>query len=429
MKKMLLMIAMLVPFGMAQAQSTWTEVTAPVHLEYPGSCFFTAPNIAHGVVVDHEGKIWYNGYGAENGLFILNPDGTQASFSPIMTVMADQEIPTTNGRGMTIDADGNVLAVVSNQYLIRLDAATGAVKDWWKGPGSQTQPGIDKDGYVYIATVAGSEPIRILESPAYTEVGTVDDGTDYTWWSRATAVSNDGLKIIAGRLGGGLIIFESEDAITYTMTDSLIRPTGAPFFGGDVSSLQWGPDYVSSMTATGPFTSENGVLWMTDEGAFAGDKDLSTRNIKVFDLNAKTYYTLRHDSLSINPRGIGFAPDGTSIYVSNFKTGCLQKFNIAAGVPVEEAFEMPQAFELDRNYPNPFSASTTIGFKLRDPNVVTLRVYDATGRLVETLMEGAMQASGPHSVAWNAAAAPSGLYFYSLEVGGRRQVQAMVLAR
>ena len=69
-----------------------------------------------------------------------------------------------------------------------------------------------------------------------------------------------------------------------------------------------------------------------------------------------------------------------------------------------------------KNYPNPFNPSTTISYHLPRSNFVTLRIYNITGQLIETLVNGHNNA-GYHTVLWNASEVGSGLYFYKIEAG------------
>ena len=102
-------------------------------------------------------------------------------------------------------------------------------------------------------------------------------------------------------------------------------------------------------------------------------------------------------------------------------------------VSTEEAVA-PLAFELGPNFPNPFSARTTIAFSLDRPTAVTLRVFDVLGRTVATLVDDARYPAGSHTVEWDGVAASgrslgSGTYFYQLEVDGRRAAKPMTLIR
>jgi flagellar hook assembly protein FlgD len=74
-------------------------------------------------------------------------------------------------------------------------------------------------------------------------------------------------------------------------------------------------------------------------------------------------------------------------------------------------------YALHQNYPNPFNPNTKIAFDLVSNNVVTLTIYNATGQEVATVLNGAQYTSGRHSVNFDAANLPSGLYFYTVKIG------------
>ena len=86
------------------------------------------------------------------------------------------------------------------------------------------------------------------------------------------------------------------------------------------------------------------------------------------------------------------------------------------------------SFELKNNYPNPFNPSTTITYQLVKAGSIKLIVYDMTGRVVATLVNGE-QPIGSYSVPWNASNISSGVYFYKLTAGNFSQIKKMVLIK
>jgi aminopeptidase N len=89
---------------------------------------------------------------------------------------------------------------------------------------------------------------------------------------------------------------------------------------------------------------------------------------------------------------------------------------------------IPSDFALSANYPNPFNARTTVEYQLPTNCHVRLDVYNISGQKVETLVDGEMP-MGHHEVNWDASAASSGVYFYSLKAGDFHQIRKMTLIK
>ena len=90
----------------------------------------------------------------------------------------------------------------------------------------------------------------------------------------------------------------------------------------------------------------------------------------------------------------------------------------------------PMSFSILYTYPNPFNPTTTIRFKigLETSYTTSLQIIDVTGRLVETLVKGALLA-GDYEIQWNATQSSSGVYFVELISGEKRQVQKLLLLK
>jgi hypothetical protein len=90
-----------------------------------------------------------------------------------------------------------------------------------------------------------------------------------------------------------------------------------------------------------------------------------------------------------------------------------------ASPSVSEA-SVPAVYGLFQNQPNPFAASTEIGFDLPEAGRVRLTLYNVAGRLVETLVDEERPA-GRHEVVWSGDSAEgsrmgAGVYFYRITV-------------
>jgi hypothetical protein len=90
---------------------------------------------------------------------------------------------------------------------------------------------------------------------------------------------------------------------------------------------------------------------------------------------------------------------------------------------------------LGDNYPNPFNPTTTIGYSIAEPGRVTLKIYDAAGRLIRTLVdENQEPQAGGFEEVWNGLneqgqRVASGVYFYQLKATDFSQTKKMVLLK
>lgn len=104
--------------------------------------------------------------------------------------------------------------------------------------------------------------------------------------------------------------------------------------------------------------------------------------------------------------------------------------NVATGAP-DPGAGLPA---LHPSYPNPFGAATAIRFDLPRPETVQLRVYDVSGRLVISLLDGERMPPGRHETLWDGhdaggRAVPPGVYFYRLDAGAFSDTRRMTLVR
>ncbi|MEA1878496.1 MAG: T9SS type A sorting domain-containing protein [Bacteroidota bacterium] len=104
------------------------------------------------------------------------------------------------------------------------------------------------------------------------------------------------------------------------------------------------------------------------------------------------------------------------------------KISGPASTRIEELInpEPSQRIELEQNYPNPFSKSTTISYSLYSSGTVTIRVYDLLGNMVLELINED-QVAGEYSHIVNLSSLGSGVYFYQIKSGAEQHTRKMIV--
>lgn len=85
-------------------------------------------------------------------------------------------------------------------------------------------------------------------------------------------------------------------------------------------------------------------------------------------------------------------------------------------------------YQLSQNYPNPFNPSTQINFAIPNTTKVSLKVFNAIGKEVATLIDGQIE-PGNHSIVFDATDLSSGVYYYTISAENLIQTKKMILLR
>jgi hypothetical protein len=85
-------------------------------------------------------------------------------------------------------------------------------------------------------------------------------------------------------------------------------------------------------------------------------------------------------------------------------------------------------FSLEQNYPNPFNPTTTIKFSIPVEVNVSLKIYDALGSEVETILNQKIE-PGNYKYQWDASAYPGGVYFYRIIAGNFANTKKLILLK
>jgi hypothetical protein len=103
-------------------------------------------------------------------------------------------------------------------------------------------------------------------------------------------------------------------------------------------------------------------------------------------------------------------------------------FNAKLSAPVVEITNLSATFELGQNYPNPFNPSTIIAYELSKDTKVSIKVFNALGQQVLTLVDGS-QTAGHHEVTCETKFLPSGIYYYKMTAESFSQTKKMIIMK
>ncbi|NQT63245.1 MAG: T9SS type A sorting domain-containing protein [Candidatus Marinimicrobia bacterium] len=252
-------------------------------------------------------------------------------------------------------------------------------------------------GFEAVGTLDGEYCIGMDEGPAvigYGDVVSTDDGA--TWQSLAGFGIDRNVMVqgvVSDNLGGSTLL-------------SLNNTSSGHIFEATTNTLAVAGDTGIRETRE---TSLMGFNVYRDEVMVA----------TIDDPNARAYTEvdeLGDDQTYIYHLTALYTPDVESI-ASNADT-------LLTPVAVDDML-IPDEYALKGNYPNPFNPSTTISFELPETQNVKINIFDLRGSLVQTLVNGSMDA-GRYNILWNAENQASGVYFYRMEAGSFHATQKMM---
>ena len=120
----------------------------------------------------------------------------------------------------------------------------------------------------------------------------------------------------------------------------------------------------------------------------------------------------------INP-ALGFAAGGGGVFL---------RYGNSIGITLTNT-TIPSEFRLMQNYPNPFNPETKIDFSIPVSSLVTLKIYDVTGKEV-SLLVNEYKNTGNYSVSYTAGSnLNSGVYFYKITAGEFIAVKKFMLIK
>ncbi|MCL5030776.1 MAG: T9SS type A sorting domain-containing protein [Bacteroidetes bacterium] len=173
-------------------------------------------------------------------------------------------------------------------------------------------------------------------------------------------------------------------------------------------------DYYSSVSLSAPGTISINIAQATKNSL-----NITTNYIDI----ATIYFKVKNstDSANIQPELQQFFSPYSS------KEWALGSWNVISALTGINKI-IPEKFELAQNYPNPFNPSTTIRYSIPTSNKVIMRLYDALGKEITTLVND-LKGPGIYQVRLNDGNLPSGIYFYRIEAGNFIETKKMMLIK
>ncbi len=371
--------------------TAWDTIPLPSALEYFSFC------------ADTEGMMFL---GADDRFFRSTDRG--ASWTQL-------QIPSTSVyyvSAVAIGGNGSLYAGVRltngvAQLLTSTDRGTSwilvkSVSNWSKSGHANRfiyDMMTDRSGHVYMGGYLGGALMSMNNSP----------------WTRFLALPRT-KTIVFGHTDDNEIVAVARDPYPGALYRS--RSSGARWqrlrlsglAGGVLSAVKVGGVYYVGTTEAAYQSTNDGATWSLVYSGFPGSR------VPV-------------DNLVIG-RSL-YAQISGYIYRSTAPVGRTLGDPSADGAREQQPFR----YSLLQNYPNPFNPMTSIDYELPGKDFVSLRIYNALGQEVSTLVND-VEDAGYYSLTWDGTNCPSGVYFYrmnavSISTPGKTfsQVKKMLLVK
>lgn len=132
----------------------------------------------------------------------------------------------------------------------------------------------------------------------------------------------------------------------------------------------------------------------------------------VTNSTATTYVWYKNNVVTYTGTNNVFTATTAGVYKMRAQLGSCGVFSIpyTVTVPCKEGEVLPGNSNFTA-YPNPFSNMTTFAFELEDDQAVSIRLYDATGKLIDVVLDQAMMSGGESRIDYPTSHLTAGMYF------------------
>ena len=333
----------------------------------------------------------------------------------------------------TIDLDGNYLAIMQN-ILYRFDGLSWStlelpIEQYMKYP----KMVVDNNNNIWVSVWTYNQCLLKISG---------DEIIDYT-----SQILTDGYQIGEVFIHkdtvwicsvDGLAMYYNNEFTHFNMQNSNI-PTDIiySFFvdsknrrwigSADKGLIQWVDDSTfvayndENSGLTNSFINDisedsKGKIWIaTDDGFAFWENNIITKITGIAE-----NWTIPVINVDKEDR-VWFGTYGQGLYVCN-DTNSVK----ITGIKIET--DIPFAIKVYPNYPNPFNPSTKITYETSTSNNITIKIFNALGEEIKTLLSEFKQA-GKYEIEFDGNKLPSGVYFCSLQSGNQFQYIKMNLVK
>ncbi|MCK4680599.1 T9SS type A sorting domain-containing protein [bacterium] len=347
-----------------------------------------------------------------SGELLWGADGIEIGGMPLSSDSGDGLTLTVAGDG----AGGAVLCWVSwrgeydGLYAQRLDAAGSAL---WAADGVQITGEAGSFSCPLLVSDGTGGAIAAWTCSEETRIQRVGSSGGLLWADGGVVVCRQfawAFDLAADGDGGAILVWY-EDRISY-FADVYAQRVDA------LGNLRWGVN--GALVCAAP-SSKILARLATDcaGGAIVTWRDGRSGSWDIYAQLVDKNGRLGHPSL------------GTGAIIGGVRD--LESDNALTESPDSSLDGVPIARALRGNYPNPFNPVTRIEFDLPEPAAITLDIFDVTGRLVRTLVDG-YDTAGRKQAFWDGTdergrSVASGIYYCRMTAPGYEKTIKMTLLK
>ena len=400
----------------------------------------------------------------------LQPSGTTSLLKSVSAISdqicwvsgAGVVLRTTNTGANWINATGNLAATFGGSNIYGIDGNTAIVAGTVSGNAFVYKTSNGGTNWIQVFTQTGGfinsvwlygalegimmgDPVGNRWSLWYSNsIGNAWDSTGYRLDGTGEAGWNNGLFLFGTKVwfttnnAAGKIYYSTNSGLTYIsqQTGSTSASYGTVWFNYPNVGMASSNDKLFYTTNSGSnWTVLTSIPGTGNIGGITGKslKWWATRNTVSTSIYSSSNEGVSWTAQTV-PSGsysaIQLARLSFTSPASIWAVGDAGKIVYLSGIVGLESNnnEIPLKYSLSQNYPNPFNPVTTIKYSLPEKSNVSIKVYDALGKVISILINKNLNA-GNYETRFNGESFSSGIYFYKIETQDYSEVKSMLLIK